>query len=184
MSVVRKGNAGACRACCCCCWLACPAMDGSRCAFGSTPLPNPMLGTIRLSQPLSIYLSSSWTRRTPCSCVRDPSLRIKGPTKELVVDIIEEEDVVELLIDDLLRWWGLPPFVSLCNTWMAGDRSPQTATRGRYEFILPHHARPRRIILWGRRPMPCWSQTAVVLAYRLIVVGRYGPFVVLHSLPL
>lgn len=141
----------------------------------------------RNSQPLSIYLSSSWTRRTPCSCVRDPSLRIKGPTKELVVNIIEEEDVVELLIDDddhRLRWWGLPPFVSLCNTWMAGDRSPQTATRGRYEFILPHHARPRRIILWGRRPMPCRSQTAVVLAYSVLlslgVMVRLLCYIVYH----
>lgn len=37
--------------------------------------------------------------------MRDPSLRIKGPTKELVVNIIEEEDVVVLLIhdDDHLR---------------------------------------------------------------------------------
>lgn len=29
-------------------------MDGSRCAFASTPLPNPMLGTIRLSQLTTI----------------------------------------------------------------------------------------------------------------------------------
>lgn len=92
MSVVRKGNAGACRACCCCCGLACPDGWKQMCVRFDTP-PEPYARSVqfayRNSQPLSIYLSSSWTR-TPCSCVRDQSMRIKCPTKDIVVNIIEE----------------------------------------------------------------------------------------------